>query len=186
MIHEIGLELVAKLKVQKCPVITVVDGPEVVKTTTFGKERIVLEHDEGGDSFGGARGATRNPNQRFTRTMGMKLTIYAQSVGAGAMPFEHRRRAEHILDLVLVAMDEIAKARANAWEPKGGKFVVPDDLAGSEVIGGAVYELSFSFDRGVSKRTWEGAKRPEITAGDLTFANSTTLGANEEETACGA
>ena len=47
----------------------------------------------------------------------------------------------------------------------GGKFVAPPDLEKTEKIGGAVYELAFTFDRAVLARTWAGDKLPEATVG---------------------
>jgi hypothetical protein len=188
MIREIGVELQAALRAKLCPV-RVVDR-EQTNPAAFGRERIVIEHDEG-DSFVAPRGSRANPKHRFTRTMGAKVTIYAQSTGAGALEFEHRRRAEHILDLVLVALDDIARKRKNAWTPTGGGFVIPEALEDSERHGGAVYELRFTFDRAVFEQTWAGDIKPEATVGEGGVGiGSTTrasiIGANDNETACGA
>lgn len=164
MIHEIGLEINAKLIARGCP-LRVVDGPERTKDVTWGRERIVLEHDAAGDTFGPPRGQRPNPKHRFTRNIGCKLTIFAQSASGGAMEFEHRRRVEHVLDMVLVALEEVAIARRNGMVLKGGKLIDPVDLAGSEVAGGAVYELTFTVERAVEVLTWAGGAQPEATVG---------------------
>lgn len=160
MIHDIGADLATQLSANNCP-FPVVDGPEFRPTTTFARERVVIEHDmHAGDSFGPRRRADRNPRTRMTRLTGVKVTIYAQAPNKGAMYWEHIYRAEHVLDMVLIAIDVIAKERQNLVVFKSGKFVIPDDLAKSETPGGAVYELLFTFDRGVADRTWTGAALP--------------------------
>jgi hypothetical protein len=190
MIRELTIELQRELRKRGCP-FTVLER-EASKTTTFGRERIVLEHDEGGDRFGPPRSQTKNPKGRFTRTIGLKLTIYAQSNKSGALEFEHRRRAEEALDQVLIALAHVAADRHNAFVPGSGRFKPADDLAGSDRHGGAVYELSFTFDRAVTERTWVGEIQPEATIGgaDGVTVTSTTKvsrpGGDEDETACGA
>ena len=156
MIHEIGVELQAALKLQGCPLV-VIDGPERTQTTTFARERLVIEHDDGGDTFGPARSQAKNPDIRMIRNIGVKITIYAQEPAVGAIDFEHRRRAEHVLDMLLVALEKVALARKNGITFKSGKLIVPEDLAKSEEREGAVYELSFSIERAVGQRTWAGA-----------------------------
>lgn len=165
MIHEIGLELQAALRARKCP-FTVVDR-ESTTTATFGRERIVLEHEPNGrDTFGPVRGAHVNPKHAFTRSMAIQVTIYAQSTKAGALEWEHRRRAEKVLDQVLVCLRGIAQQRKNNFVPVGGGFVVPDDLKDSERQGGAVYVLSATFDRAVGERDWDDEIQPEVTVGE--------------------
>jgi hypothetical protein len=163
MLHEIGVELAAALRTKKCP-IGVVDGPEPMGTTTWGRERIVIEHDdEGGDAFSHVLSQHKNPKHRATRAIGVKVTIYAQSTRPGALHWEHRRRAEHTLDIVVVALADVITARKNAWRITGGKFVTPPDLDSSEKPGGAVYELKFTVDRGVYEQKWTGEIRPQMT-----------------------
>lgn len=160
MLHEIGVQLEAAL-VAKGLSFKVYDGPEIRKTATFARERVVIEHDmQAGDTFGSRHRADTNPRTRMTRAIGTKLTIYAQHPAPGSSYWEHKRRAEHVLDLVLIALDVIAKERANIFAPKSGKFVFPDDLKASETPGGAVYELFFTFDRGVADRKWDGTAQP--------------------------
>jgi hypothetical protein len=199
MIHELGVELAARLGTQGVP-LPVVDGPEPTTTTTWGRERIVIQHADGGDAFGPPRSQHINPKHRHTRTANYKLTIYAKSAAIGAAVFEHRRRAEHVLDKVLCAMDYVAAVRKNRWAPKSGGFITPPDLAASEKPGGAVYELSFTFDRAVIDRTWANAAAEEftITADHLTSTTkvSQAQGPDDDsdpnnvpaaaETACGA
>jgi hypothetical protein len=162
MLHEIGRELGAVLAANGCPFV-VVDGPEQVTAATWGRRRIVIEHDAGGDSFSAPRNATRNPRIYQVRNIGVKLTIYAQSTATGARPFEHRRLAEQVLDQVVVALTDIAAVRRNAVKFTGGKFIQPADLDKSEFPPGVAYELTFTFDRGITGVTWAGAAEPETT-----------------------
>lgn len=182
MIHDIGVEVAAHIAANGCP-FPVIDGPEVRGTNTFSRERVVIEHDPAGDSFLPRHQTDRNPRTRLTRVVGDKITIYAQCPNKGANYWEHIYRAEHVLDMVLIALDVVAKKRANLFVPRSGKFVLPDDLKPSETPGGAVYELLFTFDRGVAHRTWAGGILPtaEITAvapntgSGVTIVNSTEV-----------
>jgi hypothetical protein len=187
MIHEIGVELQAKLKARGCP-FQVEDGPEKTSPTTWGRERIVIAYDETGDRFGWARSQRANPPHRATCSMGCKITIYAQHRSSGALPFEHTRRARAVVDQVVVALYEIASARKNACTITGGRFFTPADLQESEIERGAAYELKFTFDRGVYERTWANAIRPTTTVTDglITGTDEITIAGFEgtPETAC--
>lgn len=166
MIHEIGVEIQAALASRGCP-FAVVDGPEVTTTTTWTRERIVIEEDaEGSDTFAAVRGSHVNPKLRAVRKVAIKLTIYAQEPAPGAMYFEHRRRCEHVLDLLISSLYDVAAKRKNAYELTGGKFTTPDDFKNTDARGGAVYRLSLNFERGVADRAWDGTKQPEATMGD--------------------
>lgn len=198
MIHEIGVELQAALRAKGCPFVVL--DRESTKATTWGRQRIVIEHDEGGDAFAPTRSQHKNPKHRMTRTIGAKLSIYAQSTKSGALEFEHRRLAEHVLDLVLVAMGDVAAVRKNAWKPGRGRFVTPEDLETSEKFGGAVYELAFAIDRAVEVRTYAYAAEPEtaLVANTITSTTKVSLAEGPDddgdpntvpaaaETSCGA
>lgn len=186
MIHEIGVELGVALAAEGCP-LKVVDGPEPTKTTTYARERIVIEHDDG-DSFGPVRSQRPNPKHRMNRNVAAKVTIYAQSAAPGALDWEHRRRAEHALDLVLVALEKVIVARKNGWTLKGGGFVQPEDLQKSECAGGVAYELKFTVERGVYEQKWNGDIRPQVTGVTITGTDRITTknGPSDQvpETAC--
>lgn len=174
MIHEIGVELGVQLAAVNCP-LKVLDGPENTKTVTYARERIVIEHDPTGDKFSNNKSQQKNPKIRVIRNIGVKITIYAQEASGGAMDWEHRRRAEHVLDLVLVALEKVLVARHNGWTLSGGRFIDPNDLATSEVQGGSVYELTFSVERGVYVQTWTGNARPEMTILPTTIQTTTDI-----------
>lgn len=186
MIHAIGEQLATALAAASIP-IPVVDGPERRKTTTFARERVVLEH-FGEDRIQPKHKATVNPQARMSRVVSYKATIYAQHPAKGAAEFEHRRRCEQILDQVLVGLDVIVKARANILSWSSGKFVIPEDMKDAETLGGAVYELTFTIDRVVTTATFTGAKAPEATVGPTTITNQTQVTVNGQgtpEPACG-
>jgi hypothetical protein len=156
MLHEIGVELAAQLAQRNAP-FTVIDGPEIRGTATFARERVVIEHDEqDGDTVGNPHAVGKNPPMRFSRVMGAKIRIYAKSPSSGPIYWEHVRRAEAVLDLVLVGLYNIKSSRQNLLSIRSGKFFVPPDLAESETRGGAAYELAFGFDRAVTDHQWSG------------------------------
>lgn len=189
MIHEIGVELAANIQGKGCP-FDVYDGPELRPTTTSARERIVIEHDPNGDGFTPPGGNTHrpgtNPRTLMSRVIGVKITIYAQNPAKGSIYWEHVRRAEQVIDMVLCGLYQVVKARANILVIKSGKFIYPEDLQKSETFGGAVYELLFTVDRGVFDVKWSGAAIPTVgvTSG---FVQSTTnaTGPQGTETACG-
>lgn len=163
MLREVAKELTARLASQGCR-IEVLVGPEATKTTTPARERIVIQHD-GSDTFGAGFGVQRNPKTPITRTVSAKATIYAKSESAQATPWEHERRAEAILDQVLTGLRYVCALRKQWVEFRGGAFTTAQDLEGSEVRAGAVYELTFAVSRGVMDRKFDGAAAPQATIG---------------------
>ena len=155
MIHEIGVELQAHFTARGCG-LPVIDGPEFRPTTTYARERVVIEHDPAGDGYASRHRADTNMRTWLTRNVGVKITIYAQRPNRGAIYWEHIRRAEQVLDMVQVGLSVIAKKRGNLLDLRSSKLVFPDDLKDGETPGGAVYELFCTFDRGVADRTWGG------------------------------
>jgi hypothetical protein len=151
MLHEIGKELQTQLRDRGWGSALVVDR-ENVSQVGSGRERIVIEHDlDGNDAFGPPKKTSPNPKQICTRSIAAKLTIYAQaSAKDKAQEYEHRRRAESQLDLVIAAMHQVAVTRRNDWSPTGGRFIRPEDVAEADRWGGAAYELSFTFGRAVN------------------------------------
>lgn len=167
MIHAIATELTAALAAQDCP-LKVIDGPEPTKATTHARERIVIEeNDDADDSFGPIRTPQKNPRARVLVKVPAKITIYAQAVGASTAQWEHRRRARRILDVVLVALDDVLRTRKQPYELGRGRFVPLADQEASSVPAGAVYELTLSIERNVFEKTWEGDKKPEATLGGV-------------------
>lgn len=180
MLHEVGVDLQASIGSRGCP-FPVIDGPEYRPTGTFGRERIVIEY-SGDDGFvsthkpGGLK-----PLTFYTRKQAAKITIYAQSPRKGAIYWEHQRRAEKVLDFVLVGLYKVASKRANVLALQSGQFVLPEDLKAAETPGGAVYELKFTFDRAVADRIWDDAADP-TTVMDATAVTATETGASTQTT----
>lgn len=171
MLHEIGVELHTALAAKGAGGFPVIDGPERRETTTFARERIVIEHDEqGADSFNAPIKSNPNPEMSWDRIIACKLTIYVKEPAKSATEWEHRRRANKLLDLVLVAMRAIAVGRKNFFSPRSGKFLLPTDLKQGETPGGAVYELKFTFSRGIADHKWDGtpAQKEVTITGDNT------------------
>jgi hypothetical protein len=174
VIREIGKELEARLVTFGVP-IKVFNAPELPATLGI-RERIVIGYDvEGTDSYGPPRSQSVNPKRRHLRLAACKLTVYVQSVVAGANVFEHQRRAYKLVDQVITALDYVAAVRKNLWAPGQGRWVVPPDLAASEKPLGAVYELKFNFEQPVSMRTWADAIRPEKTLASGGMASTTRV-----------
>lgn len=169
MIHEIATEIGAELVARGCTLL-VVDGPEgAAQAANYWPERIVVEHDlDGTDSFAAPMSQRVDPRQTFTRWIAVKATVYAQAAEGAATVWEHRRRAEHALDMLVAAMRAVCMKRHNGLELTGGRFVTPDDLAASTTPAGAVYELKAKIARGMpAAATWDTATRPTATVGGL-------------------
>lgn len=190
MIHELTKRLQASLTDRKVPF--AVYEREATKPATWARERIVVEYDDKtGDDFRSPISQTTNPKVRMVRSVSAKLTIYAQSTRGGAEDFEHRRRANRVLDQVLVSLAEIFSALPGLpFLPTGGAFVTPEDLAGTERYGGAVYELRFAVPRAIAAVTWTSDELPTATVGaDGVSIRGTTVvkiaGSDDGEVACG-
>ena len=176
MIHELGLELQAELIAKGCP-FPVVDGPEPTEAAaSYLPERIVIQRDEGAsEPLGPVRSTHHNPRHRANRMLAGLFRIYAQAPETNATVFEHRRRADTVVDLVICAMALVSSVRRNRWNAGPGKLVPLPDLEESSVDGGAVYELPFTFERAVHDLTWTGSKRPEVTLSRALLTGSPTL-----------
>jgi len=193
LIYDLAREVDAIIRAQGSP-LGCVFGPERTDGNAA-RERVVLEHSPtGGDVFGPATSQHINPKSRFTRSVACQLRIYARSPLSGAAVQDHRRRAETVLDLVLVALDtRLRGTRRNAWTPDRGGFVSTDDLDGSQTWSGAVYELAFTVDRAVLAQTFTAGIAPESTLGEggVTITSTTSVGlvngpaGTPPETACG-
>lgn len=174
MIHEIARELQTAIRAKDCPFPVV--GRDKKTPTGWTPERIVIEHDlQGSDVFSGPRSQHENPKHSFTRGIAAKATIYAKSPASAAGEFEHRRRAEKILDTVLSGMRLVSAERKNRFLPKSGSFIVPADVDKSDVHGGAAYALKFVFDRAVKDTKFDGSARPEATLARVTLSGSPSL-----------
>ncbi len=170
-IRQVGVALDAFLKAHGCP-LDVIDGPDI-PTTTWGRERIVLEYDDDGTtSFGNPHGLHVNAKHSFTASDPMKATIYAQAKRSGSLVFEHRARAILVREQVLSGLRYVAATNKNKFAPKSGRFITPPDLAATETQAGAVYEIKLTYDLPVRVVTFAGSAQPE---GELTAMTSMTM-----------
>ncbi len=174
MIHDVGRSLQEAIKAKGSP-FTVVDGPEPSTTTTWARERIVIEYVPGGDKVGPATSQHVNPRHVATFSPAARITIYARSPNVGAQRFEHERRAHAVLRQVIAGLRLVFAVRKNSWSFNGGGFVTPPDLEKSEKVGGAVYAFDFSFDTGVPDLTWAGAAQDEMTILENTIQTTTMV-----------
>lgn len=173
---DIATRLKSRLIAKRCPIQDVALDDRT-ETVTGARERIVLERDlDAPDTFASVRGQHVNPKHKLTRSVPLKLTIYAQSTKAGAMSFEHEGRMDSLVDTVLASLDDVLRGDLQvSWQPTSGRSVPPADLAESARQPGLVYELTFTADRAVRGVTWSGEARPQITAGAGLFENTTRV-----------
>lgn len=179
-----------------CPV-RVEYGP--VSPARVGEMRdvVVVEYDRGaGDSFSEPRTKGGNPVRVFTRSVGMKATIYARATMSGARRQDHEDRAYAIGTQLLVALDQVLRGgkvddagvqilnTQHAWAPGRGSFA---DLPGESAF--AVYELPFVVHAGVHAAVFGGDAAPEFTIGADNVASRTNVygsaGEGAGETSCG-
>ena len=187
MIREVGVELQARLRTRGVPLV-VVDGPEPENTTTWGRERIVIERDrEAAGVFGAPRSQSLNPKRYFNLTEPWKITIYAQSARVGSTVAEHERRVMNVARCVMNALKYVAAVRKNGFDGGTFQLITPPDLVGAQRPGGAVCELKFTWEHGAQDVDFVGEAKPTgtITTGAHTTIVRTT-DADAGETACGA
>ncbi len=186
MIHEIVKELASEVAARKCPVRVL--ERETTTTTTWGRERIVID-EPGPDQFLASRGVHVNPPHRRAWIMGCTAMIFAQATRAGALEWEHRRRAREIAETVIAGLYAIARKRRNALDLRSGQFVTIPDLEQSERFAGVLYVVSFGFERPVRDQDFNGEVAPEATLGDVAIRNTTNVygpnGVGSGETGCG-
>lgn len=175
MIHAIGEELAAALRIQGVPYLFV-HGPEPLTSLSATRERIVLEEpfDAKRDSFGPPKAVHTNPRMPLIAVDAARLRIFARSNLTGPGWHDHARLARRVRDHVLVELDAIVRARKNTMTIRSGGFVTLVDAKGSSVWNGAVYELDIEIDRGLFRTKWTGEAREEVTIGtDVTIAPAT-------------
>lgn len=185
MIFHVAKELTAILKSRGCPYAVEVDDAPVTQTT-FARSRIFLRHTkgEGADRFGAPRSQRPRDKHRFTRTQGWTCEIVMKSPKGSAQNFEHEILAEEVLDQLIIAFDDVASRRKNAWAPIAGGFDDFPDFEGSERPGGVRYVLLLTFDRAVIERDFDGGLEPTATlpAGGLTSTTKVSLSSDSTDT----
>jgi hypothetical protein len=159
VIHQIAKDLGKYLASRGCgfPVY----DKEATAPTTWARNRVVVARGDE-DKVGPPRFQSRNPKVHFIRTIPATITIFAQSTKTGAQEFEHRRVADNVVDMVLIALRSIAGTRKSGLAIVSSKRVPIDDLEKSERVGGYAHEIAFTIERAVSERTWAGAIQDEF------------------------
>lgn len=159
MIHEIGRELETAIAAKGCP-FKVFDR-EATKPLTWGRNRIVIERAPE-DKVNPPRFQSRVPKVHWVRDIVGTITIFAQSSVTGALEFEHERLCDEVVDQVLIAMRGVAGARRNGLTITKSTRVPIADLAASEKVGGVAHQITFSIERAVSEREWDGTLQAEF------------------------
>ena len=180
MIHQMSVDVAADLQERKFPV-TVVYGPERTLREAWHSALIVFERDrEQGDTIDVVRGTQRNARRRYTRGVGVKVTVYAKSGVSGAMVHEHEREADAIVDGLVTQLDRWAvEGKAAPLEWTESRFLTPEEVDESELGAGAVYRLRFRVGRGVDERDYEGSAQP--TGAATSTANAIEVSINGED-----
>ena len=177
MLYSISRELEAALKAQHVP-FPVFFGPPRSDTVVPNNRIVVDVGGPGSDTFTPPLATHRNPKMHFNASDAATLRIYARAPVANAAYQDHVGLALRVRESVLCELDVIVKVRKNTWQRGPGGFEPPlEDAKGSSTPGGVVYLLTFSIDRGIERRTWEGAKeREEVVIGtDVSIVTTTKV-----------
>ena len=180
MIHEVGRELEVLLAAQGCPF--KVYDKEATKPTSWARNRIVIERGDE-DKVGPPRFQSRVPKVHFVRQIPATITVFAQSAVTGAQLFEHRRLADNVVDMVLIALRKIAGTRKNGLAIASSKRVPIDDLEKSEVAGGFAHQIAFTIERAVSERTWAGdlQEQFEVPTGGIRSVTEVSYSGSDDD-----
>jgi hypothetical protein len=168
MLHAIASELNTALADKGVPFpVYYSDAPQA---NGISWRRIILDEDmDGGDSFKPQACMNRNPKSPGTLACGVVFRVWAESNVHGAMGHNHRELARQVVDMLLVAIDQVCRGRVQPWSWKSGKFLKPEQidpsLQGMRPFSGAVYEIRGSIDRGVFDKTWVGEATPTVEVG---------------------
>lgn len=166
MIYELSQDIETELQARLFPVH--VEYQSRVARETF-ENVIVFKRDrEGGDSVGPARGVNPNARRFAQRTLGVEAKVYVRSPEDGAHVGTHEFECEDLVDALLVALEEWAKEN-QAWpiEITSARYLSEAELNGIETWPGVVYQLKFGVPRGIYKRDFSRAARPEGAAGSV-------------------
>ncbi|OQB88591.1 MAG: hypothetical protein BWX86_02647 [Verrucomicrobia bacterium ADurb.Bin122] len=143
--------------------------------------RVLLERDAAGDEIRAPVGCSSNPRRVYARFVGYVATVYAAAPKPGALAVEHAIECDRIVDGVLVALHDWAKANGAIVEIVAGRMLAPDEMQGAEVAIGAAYELRFRLGRSVDRTQYDGTAEPTTTVGVVNTTAAATLGALRDE-----
>jgi len=174
MIFAIVEGVKAQLAAHEFPV-KVSIGPE--RPTTGRRHRVVIERDRERDEVIAAPvGSSANPARVYIRLPAYTARIYAADYVAAALPWEHDREVDKIVDGVLVALRDWAQEQGALFAPTGGRPLPPKDVDGAETIArGACYALSFTMARSVDRKAYDGTANDTATIAGTTNATRVSL-----------
>lgn len=180
MIYDVSREVEDKLRAQKYPV-RVYYGPERAHREPALGGVIIFERAPASESIVSPKGQQANPRKVATRQTQGRVRVYAKNTSAGARINEHEALCDYVVDAVIVAVEEtITEAKMGVLSWGEARYLSPAELHAEarerqtaenrtqsyplEQWPGVVYQLAFSFERGVMKQDWLHAARPEVAA----------------------
>jgi hypothetical protein len=126
-------------------------GPERTTVAGGGVTRIVIDDAGPGADTGGAITSQNAQHNVGQYDLGFTMRVYARSPKTGARIQDHRTLARRIFKFAYGELNTIARQFSKGIAPSwSGGFVVPEDLEGSEVLSGALYEATLSIPDGIA------------------------------------
>ena len=200
MIYDVSREVDAKLRAQSYP-FRVEYGPAHLHREGYPTGVIVFERSSAPEPIGSPKGQQVNPRKVATRQTQGRVRVYAKSGKAGSRLNEHQALCDYVVDAVIVAVEEtITEARMGTLTWADARYLTPAELQAEardqqvadnrtqtyplEQWPGVVYQLQFSFERGVAKRDWLHASRPEVGAPGFAGRTDAYLGDSSPSTGC--
>jgi len=165
MIYDVAKIVAEELAARDCP-LRVIYGPERLSDVSLTDSRIVIERVRGrSDSYVAPRSGRNNPPRRADCLVAGTATIYARSGVAGARIEEHEAIADQAADLVYVALKTAANQLLTTVEVISAGLLSAADLGLDDLESwpAVVYEIGFSFRRGVNDLIWDTDSRPVQT-----------------------
>jgi hypothetical protein len=165
VIYECVQDLQAKLTAQAFPTLLEY-GPRRLAVEAWHDHLVIVERDrENADLLAPVNGQQTNPRRYCNRRQAVKFTIYARSNLDSARVNEHEAECEQIVDALIVAIAEWgteARARLGSVDPTitEARYLKLAEFPEQEAWPGVVYVIRLRIDRGVYKKTYEGAARP--------------------------
>ena len=153
---------------------------------------IVLERDPAGDGWAPPSSHLQRENSvlLMQRTIGMQLTIYAQSTQPNATTTDHEDEADRIVDQLGRALYQVLKVTlpttlgVASTAPRFGqsRFLTKEQIGELKLMSwpGRIYLMPFQLDWGVYDTDWLGALPPSVTIGPDDVPIETTFEIGEE------
>lgn len=150
-------------------------GPE--RPTTSRRHHVVVERDRDRDeTIEAPIGSSVNPARVFVRRPAYAARVYAADYVSAALPWEHDREVDKLVDGVLVALRDWAQEQGALFVPTGGRPLPPTDVDGAETIArGACYELRFTMARSVDRKRYDGTARDTAVVADFESTTRVSL-----------